>query len=158
MPLPTAKRPRRTGLSLIELVIVVLIVGIAGAVAVPRFADSLAYRRARSAAERIRADFELARRKARMASQDQLVQFDAAAHAYTLVGAADLDHPDREYQVRLWEAPYGAAIVSADFGGDADLVFDGHGMPDSGGAVVIQSGPYQCAVTVDASTGQAAVQ
>ena len=57
--------------------------------------------------------------------------------------------------MRLSEDPYGASMVSADFGGDADIIFDVFGVPDSGGSVVIQVGNHVRTVTVDAVTGRA---
>jgi len=44
--------------------------------------------------------------------------------------------------------------VSASFGGDATLIYDGFGKPDSGGQVVIAVGAYQKTILVDAGTGQ----
>ena len=85
------------------------------------------------------------------------MQFDSASEAYTLPGVQDLDHAALDYTVRLQDPPYEALMVSADFGGDEVLVFDGYGLPDSGGTVVVQSGQYQKTVSVDPTTGKASV-
>lgn len=53
--------------------------------------------------------------------------------------------------------PWGAVVVSADFGGDWSVVFNGHGVPDSGGSAVIQVGAQQRRITVQAQTGQVEV-
>lgn len=55
------------------------------------------------------------------------------------------------------ELPWGAMVVSANFGGDWNLVFNGHGVPDSGGSAVIQVGAQQRRITVQAQTGQVEV-
>jgi prepilin-type N-terminal cleavage/methylation domain-containing protein len=148
----------RKAFTLVELVIVVLIVGIMAAVGVPRFIDSISYHRAEAAAKRIRLDIELARRSARLASADRSIEFDTDAHSYTLGGTADLDHRGADYSVRLGEAPYQAAIASADFGGDAVLTFDGYGAADTSGTVVVQAGPYQKTITIEQGAGKATIQ
>ncbi|MCH8259363.1 MAG: hypothetical protein IIC46_04065, partial [Planctomycetes bacterium] len=60
--------------------------------------------------------------------------------------------------VPLREPPYLAKLASVDLGGDAQLTFDGFGVPDSGGSVVVQAGDYQYTVVVDPETGVAEVQ
>ena len=155
--MPAPDRTRSAGFTLIELVIVVMILGIMAAVAMPRFADSLSQHRVDAAAKRIEADLELARRRARISSAAQSVQFDAGAQSYVLPGVPHVDHPDRDYQVELARPPYEASIVSADLGGDSELLFDGYGAPDSAATIVIQSGKHQKTITVDPDTGEASV-
>jgi prepilin-type N-terminal cleavage/methylation domain-containing protein len=143
------------GFTLMEMVIVTLILGIFTTVAAGRFAKSLSYHRADSAAQRVRADLELARHRARMSSRGQSVKFMPLDNAYLLPGIPDLDHSASDYRVDLSLPPHSASIVSADFGGLADVTFDGYGVPTSGGTVVVQSGPFQKTISVDPTTGQA---
>jgi prepilin-type N-terminal cleavage/methylation domain-containing protein len=153
-------RPVCGGFSLIELVMVVAIVAILAAMAVPRFANSLAHRRVEAAARRIVADLALAQRRAVAASASQKVSFDVVANGYLLDGVQHLDHPDAKYFVALSDDPYGATLVKVDLGAtdSEEIVFDGYGVPDSGGTIVVEAGGNQKTVAVDPDTGQATVQ
>ena len=145
---------RRRGFTLIELVMVVIIVGIMSAIVAPRIFTSLAYHHVEAAAKRVQVDLELARRQARATSASQTVQFLVNADSYSLPAMNDLDRPGSIYSVDLSTAPYEASILSADFGGDAVLIFDGYGVPDSAGQVIVESGGYRRTIFVDAVTGR----
>lgn len=123
--------------------------------AAPRFSNSIALQRVEAAARRIVVDLALAQRKARSSNASQAVRFTTGIHEYSLIGMPHPDHPSLEYKVLLSEDPYGASMVSANFGGDSDIIFDVFGVPDSGGSVVIQVGDHVRTVTVDAITGRA---
>lgn len=143
--------------SLAELVCVVVIIGILSAIAVPRFSNSIALQRVEAAARRVQVDLALARRHAKTSSTSQIVAFDSAANGYWLEGMMDPDHPSIEYKVSLSEEPYSANIVSVDFGGDEEIIFDGWGAPDNGGFVLVQVGKHQEKIIVDPDTGHASV-
>lgn len=145
------------GFSLVELIVVMVILSLMASVAVPRFANSLARRRVEFAAARIVSDLRLAQREARLASQTRTVSFDVAAGTYTLLSVADLNHPT-EYVVKLADPPYEATLMSVDCGGDTEIKFDGYGVPDSGGTVVVTSRGHRITITVDATSGRASVQ
>lgn len=137
---------------------VMAIIAIMSAIAVPRLGRSLARYRADSAAGRVAADLDYARTWAESRSAGQQVTFDVAADSYLLVAVADLDHPSSGYEVQLREAPYAATLESVDFGGNAFVVFDGYGAPGSGGTVSVKVGDVQRTVTLNAETGEATVQ
>ena len=143
--------PRRPAFTLVELVIVVLIIGIMTAAAVPEFGDSLQFNRVESAASRIAADLQMARNRARMASADQVVDFDAAAASYTMPGLPDLDHPGQDYTVNLAGSPYNVLLTYVDFNGVDLVTFNGSGIPDSAGEIDVESGGYLKTVVLDAS-------
>jgi type II secretory pathway pseudopilin PulG len=149
---------RDLGFTLVELLLVGLIVIVLASIAVPRFTGAMAPLRVDGAAERVRNDLNLARRQARLSGTSQTVSFNVPAGSYRLVGYADIDHPASEYEVRLHDPPYEVSVISADFGGDGQVIFDGYGVPDSGGSVVIRSGSAQQTVSVDPDTGQARLE
>jgi len=123
-------------------------------IAVPRYAAFTATEQVEGAARRITADLSLAQRQARRAGASQTVTFNVAQSRYSLVGMTHPDHPGQAFEIRMGDEPYRARIVSASFGGDATLVYDGFGKPDSGGQVVIAVGAYQKTIQVDMGTGQ----
>jgi type II secretory pathway pseudopilin PulG len=131
------------------------IIGILASIALPRYAGFVAREQVQSAARRIVTDLSMAQRQARVTSASQTVVFDTVAGTYTLADLSDPDRPSRTYQVSLKDEPYRADIVSAALGGDATLIYDGYGAPDSNGTIVIAVGGYRQTITVDNGTGRA---
>ena len=149
--------PCYRALTLLELLMVMVIIGVITSIAVPRFAGAIANQRVEGAARRVVVDLALARRHAKTSTTSQTVSFNTVTNSYRLIGMTHPDHPDDEYKVWLSEEPYNATIVSAAFGGDAEIIFDGWGAPDSGGSVVVQVGSRQKTIDVDPDTGQVSV-
>ena len=152
--LKPAARTGARAFTVVELIVVLVIVAILATIAVPRFANSLAKRRVEGAVRRITSDLAFARRRAKLTSTSQTVAFEIGADTYELEGMQHPDHPDRGYVISLSDTGYGATIVSADLGDDAEIVFDGYGMPDSGGTIVISVGNFKETITVDGTSGR----
>jgi type II secretory pathway pseudopilin PulG len=129
-----------------------------GAIAAPRYANTLANYRADAAARRLVADLNLAREKAFQSSQSRTVTFVPEDGQLSILNVQDLNTPGPTYVTKLHDKPYQAELISADFGGDSQVVFDGFGVPDSGGTAVIQAGGTQRTVVLNADTGEAEVQ
>lgn len=147
------------GFSLIELLVVLAIVSTLSAIAIPRFANSLTLRRVDAAARRIQSDLELAKKHAMTTSTNQEVRFVGGSDpGYTLVGITHLDLSAEEYVVSRDRDLHGAVGLTIDFGGDAVVMFDMYGMPDSGGTVLIRIGSHTRAVTIDGETGRVSRQ
>jgi prepilin-type N-terminal cleavage/methylation domain-containing protein len=146
------RRARRDAFSLIELTVVVLIIGIFTALAVPAFVDSLLFYRIESAARRVKADLELARQTARLTSATQTITFTGATYTAS-AGVDGLNHPDDAYSVNLAAPPYEISNVVANFTGNASISFNGYGTPTAGGTVVLTAPKHQCTVTLDGATG-----
>ncbi|HUU84571.1 MAG TPA: GspH/FimT family pseudopilin [Phycisphaerae bacterium] len=150
-------RPRRA-FTLVELVMVLLIVATLAAIAIPRYANSATRYRAETAARRIVADLALARSTAYTSGSTVTVNFDVSNNTLSIPGVSGLDKASLDYLVDFNKRPYRADLISADFGGSPAVSFDGYGVPDSGGSVVVGVGLIQKAVALDPDTGQATVQ
>jgi prepilin-type N-terminal cleavage/methylation domain-containing protein len=148
----------RRGFSLLETVLVVCILGTIAAIAMPRYVDSLNFYRADLAAKRIAADLAMARDHAWTTGARQVVTFDPNTHEYRLPGIRSLERSTAEYVVILSKAPYDAEIISADFQGQSNVTFDGYGLPDRSGQVVVKAGSFQKTIVLDGNTGDAKVQ
>ena len=153
-----ASRRARFAFTLLELIVVVAVMGVIAAIAVPRYSEFIARGRADATARRVVADLAFAQRLARRSGSAQRVSFSKNFDRYLLVGVPDPDHAASDYMVALSDEPYQAQIHSADFGGSPEIVFDGYGVPDNGGAVVVHVGDQARQIDVDPDTGRATVR
>jgi prepilin-type N-terminal cleavage/methylation domain-containing protein len=149
---------RQPAFTLIELVLVLAIVTVLSAMAVPRYVGAQLRYRADAAAQRIVADLAMARSRANTTSASQAVIFTLASSQYQMPGVTDLKNQGSNYTVYLGAAPYQATLVSVDFGGTSQVTFDGYGVPNCGGTVVIKAGDVQRTILLDANSGKAAMQ
>jgi prepilin-type N-terminal cleavage/methylation domain-containing protein len=150
---PPRPLPRRCAFTFLELVVVMLILGIMAAVAVPTFSDSLMYHRVESAARRAKADLEQLRQTARRTSRTQALTFGESS--YTLPpDVPGLGQATESYTVDFMQPPYQLNSVTIDFDDSPTLSFDGHGMPSLGGSFVFQAGDYVRTIELDGNTGE----
>jgi prepilin-type N-terminal cleavage/methylation domain-containing protein len=157
-PLRCTRRRVRGGLSLIEVIIAVLILGIVSAAGGLRYAAALQNAGVGQAARRLAADIETARHAARSRRQAVTITFDTTNHSYQLVGLVDPDRPSAaSTTVKLNAYSPSITLSSASFGGDASLQFNAFGVPDSGGTAQITWGTFSQTVTVAAGTGSVSV-
>ena len=144
------------GLSLLELVVVLAIIGTLTAIAIPRYAEADARYRAESASRRIVADLALAQAKAYTTGQAVTVSFNVGADMLTVPGMSALEKSSLDYTVRFAEAPYRAHLLLADFDGTPVVSFDGFGVPNRTGFVVLRAGKVFKTIVLEPSTGKAA--
>ena len=137
--------------TLAELIVVILIMGIFAAVAVPTFVDSLIFHRVESAARRFKADLELARQTARLTSTSQ--KLTVIGDTYDITTATDLNRATQPYRVDLSKPPYKVRL-SANFDGNTDISYNGYGFPNRGGTVTLHSGDFRCELELDGTTGE----
>jgi len=155
---PRTNRPGRQGFSLLELAMVLAIMGIVAAIAAPRYGQATARYRTDVAARRIAKDLALASRCARNAGASRTLAFDSSGGEYTISGLAGLEKSAQSYRVDLSAEPYCTHVDSVDFGGDGKVTFNGYGVADSSGQVVLKSGDITRTITFDAASGRATVQ
>lgn len=98
------------GFTLLETAIVVAIIGIAAAIAVPRYAGAMWRYRAELSAQRLANDLALARAVARRTSGTISVSFTGST--YQINGLNSLDNPSQPWQVDMASDPYRATITS----------------------------------------------
>ena len=153
----SAQNPGRTrnGFSYVELVVVLAVIAVVTSIAVPRYASSITRYRTQTALARIAADLDLAASYAQSVSADVTVTFDKSLDTYGFNSLLDPDHPSRKYGVDLGNAPYNADLISADFGGNPSVTFNGFGESATSGIVLLGVGGETHQLTFDHTTGKA---
>ena len=131
-------------------------------IALPRYGNFVARQHVNAAATRVNTDLGLTQRQAKFSSTQHKLVFNTATHSYKIFewdkgksaweGLPSLRNSNETYLVDLAKEPYNATLISADFGGDDEIIFDGYGTPDSDGTVVLQVGSYTQTITFNADT------
>ena len=75
------------GFSLVELVLVMVIIGVVAAIALPRFAQANARQQLEAAANRVASDLEKARHEARASSNLVAISFNTSDNSYSYASA-----------------------------------------------------------------------
>ncbi|TKJ35211.1 MAG: hypothetical protein CEE38_15390 [Planctomycetes bacterium B3_Pla] len=153
----------RSGFTIVELIIVVMIIAIAALVAIPMM-SSAASVQIRSASNMIAGDLEYARSMAISRGQKYSMVFDPGVESYKIVDEAGIviKHPvktsfdyivDFKNDGRLNKVD----IANANFNATTSVQFDCLGSPDSGGTVGLQAGTTTVTITVEHVTGYVSI-
>ncbi len=144
----------RGAFTLVEVVLVLSLIAVVAAIAVPRYVASITHYRLGVAARRIAVDLAVARQRAKTTSASQTVVFDVAANRYEMPGVAPLPGATGTYAVDLGGDPYRVTLLSADFAGRSTVTFSAYGFPDSGGTVVVEAGGVTKTIRLNPDTGR----
>lgn len=155
--LALADRSRRA-FSLLELILVLAIVAIVGAIAAPRYATALQRYRLELAANRVAADIHLTRSLARATGATAHISFATSSSTYAIAGITSTDRAGEAFGVDLSREPFGVAIQSVDFAGTSTLTIKGFGVPTSGGSIRLTRGSLTKVITVASGSGEVSVQ
>lgn len=137
-PGPSARAVALPGFSLLELAIVMAVMAIVLAIAMPRHAAALDRYRADGAANGLVGVIQRERAAAASTGVPRRLAFDAIANSYTVVsgGAA----PTKILTASLGDGPFPATLSVADFDGGPDLRLDAFGGALAAGSIVLVRG------------------
>lgn len=145
----------RGAFSLVEMVMVLTVISVVAAIAVPRFNGAITRRRLESAVTRIVQDIALARQHARLSSGDVKMSFAKNRATYSMDKVPDPNAPGTMYSVDLRGAPYHVTDWITTFTLNEALTFDMYGVPDKGGSILIGVGRESKFINIDPDTGKA---
>jgi prepilin-type N-terminal cleavage/methylation domain-containing protein len=146
-------RPPRAAFSLIEMVVVLMILSVMAAAAIPTFYRSLCYHRLESAARRVKQDLEYLRDAAKATSSALECEFNGRAYTLDDEAVTGLDHGGA-YVVDLAAPPYEVASVAIDVDDGATISFDGYGEATEDGHVVLSLADESRTIHFTDGTGQ----
>jgi type II secretion system protein H len=141
----------RNAFSLIELVLVIAIMSVLAAMAIPRYAHASQRHQVEAAARRLVCDLEFAQRRARLTASPRTVQFDLAAATYAIAEESSLNRANTAYVARLAEEPYKAQIASTTLTPAASptVTYNGFGYASTSGTVTLRVGSFTRVVVID---------
>jgi len=165
---------RQRGLTMIELMIVVAVLGIIGAMALPMFSGT-DQTRLRSAASVLAADLDAARAESIAHAEDpRTVVFDTATNSWHIAATSDtttpIDHPDsgqpytrtlgsRELQQLTGVSITAYSLDAASETDDNKLGFGIYGQTDqtTDATITLAAGSNTITLTISASTGEVTI-
>jgi prepilin-type N-terminal cleavage/methylation domain-containing protein len=146
----------RPAFSLVELLLVVSILAVMAALAVPRYVTALDDYRAEHAARRIASDIAAAQSTARATATSQSITFSLDTDSYQLPAAVAGNSPAT---ITLRDAPFNADLTAAAFAPagqtqtSTTLTFNGFGVANAGGSLTVRAGGSSRTISVEQDSG-----
>ncbi len=134
---------------MLELTVVIVVMGTAAAVAVPRFMNSTKRSRLQAAAQRLAQDIEVSRERARTLGVYQTFYF--STDGYIIMDRTATTEVKR--MVTLSDDPYDCTIGWVALKTGTDFSFDGFGVPSTSAIVKITNGTDAYLVSIAAGSG-----
>lgn len=148
----------RKGVTIVELVAVMLIMAITAAVALPRISGAVTSTRLETAVNQMVADLEAARQYAISTSSSQLIQIVVADNQYRLLNKPDINHPGTSTTIIDFDDfSSSISIQSVFFDGQDNFTFDMYGKANRGGDIVLQAGTLSKTISVNSQSGKVTV-
>jgi type II secretion system protein H len=145
--MPLANK-RVQGVTLVELIIVLCIIGILTAAATLRFRGSVDYSRLDCAAQQVAADLRLVQEQARRDQQSRSLIFNVVSLTYQAAGVPQLN-ASQDISVRLSDPPCHISTIQLSGFTENTVCFDPWGIPQSSGSVTLYSGTQWIRIDVD---------
>jgi general secretion pathway protein H len=142
---------RQSGVTLLELLIVLTIMGFVAAIAIPMFSDGVSTTQLKSAAREVAAGLRLARDQAIAQRNETLWQVDVAARAFSVPPDPRVHRLPERIEIKLYAAQSDLANESL---GAIRFFPDGG---SNGGRVTLGAGERKYEVDVDWLTGRIAI-
>ena len=147
-------RARRRAFSLVELITTISVIGVASAVAIPRFASSTQRYHLERSAKRLAADIDAIRQRSSMLSAPQTIML--AEDGYK-VFQHDGTGAVTTQVVDFSQEPYRATLKWVITDASSDVVFDQFGLPRAGALIRVDAGSRSRLIQVAGASGRSEV-
>jgi len=155
-PAPQAWAASRAGFSLLEVALVLAIIAVISAIAIPRYGSANQTFRLHAALDRVAEDLEFAQTLAKSKSTPVSVTFSSIEPRYWITldpGGADQIVTD----VSLDESPYFVDSTAASIGAGRILRFNGYGEPEDDANIEVSRGSRTGSLTYSKDSARSVI-